>query len=219
MESDLGPCAQFSIYHLVQLEEGEERLKPSIGSKALYRQEVTVIGRGDSQAAASQPPSFNTEQQGRTPPLLEPPIVDAHYPTSPKTLGDIARVLRSKNAGPYEITFDVMFATESIFQLVKSSGCLNAAVIAELNNISEGQVIWSGFFDQALAYKATIPRLWRGKPTPNGGFMESDVHGSQKYIGLLNLPLTKDFLIKWSELITKRRQDSGVWTPVRPLGS
>ncbi|KAF2446173.1 hypothetical protein P171DRAFT_430385 [Karstenula rhodostoma CBS 690.94] len=219
MESDLGPCAQFSIYHLVQLDEGEERLKLSPGSNAIYRQEVTVIGRGDSQAAAYQVSSFNTEQHGRVPPLLDAPIADAHYPTSPKTLGDIAHVLRSKNAGPYEITFDVMFATESIFWLVKSSGCLNAAVIAELNEITEDQVIWSGFFDQALAYKATIPRLWRGTPTPNGGFMESDVHGSQRYIGLLNLPLTKDFLVRWSEMVAKRRKDSGVQTPVRPVGS
>ncbi|OAG05721.1 uncharacterized protein CC84DRAFT_1205449 [Paraphaeosphaeria sporulosa] len=210
MESDLGPCAQFSIYHLVQLEEGEERLKLGTDSNALYRQELTVIGRGHSQPAISDPPYSKKEEHGQTPPLLETSIGGAHYPTSPKTLGDIARVLRSKNAGPYEITFDVMFATQPVFQLVKSSGCLNAAVIAGLNGISKDQVIWSGFFDQALAYKATIPRLWRGNPTPNGGFMESDVHGSQRYIGLLNLPLSKAFLVEWSDLVAKRRVDSGV---------
>ncbi|KAL5445526.1 hypothetical protein PMIN06_008065 [Paraphaeosphaeria minitans] len=132
MESDLGPCAQFSIYHLVQLEEGEERLKLSTELNAIYRQELTIIGRGHSQPATSDPPSSKYEEQGQIPPLLETSISDAHYPISPKTLGDIARVLRSKNAGPYEITFDVMFANEPIFQLVKLSGCLNAAVIAGL---------------------------------------------------------------------------------------
>lgn len=136
------------------------------------------------------------------------------YPISPKTLGDIARVLRSKNAGPYEITFDVMFATESIFKLVKSSGLVNAAVIAELNDIDADQVIWSGFFDQALAYKATIPRMRKGQPAPNGGFMEKDVHGSQRYVGLMNLPLSGDFLAAWSELIAERRASRGVQSAV-----
>ncbi|KAJ4353830.1 uncharacterized protein N0V89_005560 [Didymosphaeria variabile] len=219
MESELGPCAQFSIYHLVELEEGEERLKLSDGSNALYRQEVSVIGRGDSQAASYQPASLSTEQYKQTTTVLGAPVTDNHFPTSPKTLGDIARVLRSKNAGPYEITFDVMFATESIFQLVKSSGFLNAAVIAKLNGIREDEVIWSGFFDQALAYKATIPRLWKGKPTPNGGFMESDVHGSQKYIGLLNMPLPEEFAHKWDEMMAKRREDSGVQTVITPPAS
>jgi hypothetical protein len=219
MESDLGPCAQFSIYHLVELEEGEERLELSTGSNALYRQEVTVVGRGDPQAAGIQPSYLNAEQQELTLPNLDAPVTEAHSPTSPKVLGDIAHVLRSKNAGPYEITFDVIFTSEHVFQLVKSSGCLNAAVVAELNDIREDQVIWSGFFDQALAYKATIPRMWRGKPTPNGGFMESDVHGSQKYIGLLNMPLPKDFVVEWDSMVSKRRDDSKVRTPASPVGS
>jgi hypothetical protein len=219
MESDLGPCAQFSIYHLVELEPGEERLKLSTDSNALYRQEVNVIGRGDPQAAKIQPPSSDAEQQEQKLPVSNAPVTDAHYPTSPKVLGDIAHVLRSKNAGPYEITFDVIFTAEPVFQLVKSSGCLNAAVVAELNDIREDQVIWSGFFDQALAYKATIPRMWRGKPTPNGGFMESDVHGSQKYIGLLNMPLPKNLVVEWNSMVAKRREDSGVRAPVSPVQS
>ncbi|KAL1608232.1 hypothetical protein SLS60_003171 [Paraconiothyrium brasiliense] len=219
MESELGPCAQFSIYHLVELEEGEERLKLNNGSNALYRHEVALIGRGDSRVDSSQPKSLSTDQYSPTTTVSEAPITEDQFPTSPKTLGDVARVLRSKNAGPYEITFDVMFATGSIFQLVKSSGFLHAAVIAKLNGIREDEVIWSGFFDQALAYKATIPRLCKGKPTPNGGFMESDVHGSQKYIGLLKMPLPDAFVCAWDEMMAKRREDSGVQTSITPPAS
>jgi len=48
----------------------------------------------------------------------------------PKTLADLAKVIRSKNAGPFEITFDVMFDQEPVYQLVKRSGVINAARIA-----------------------------------------------------------------------------------------
>ena len=201
MESELGPCAQFSIYHLVALEEGEERLRLDTTSNALYRQKVSVIGKGSPGASLCTPPP-TIRLQGKEPPV-QSPRTRPKSPLSPKTLGDIAKVLRSKNAGPWEITFDVIFSSERVFQLVKSVGFLNAATIANLNGIREEDVIWNGFFDQALAYKATIPRLYKGKPSPNGGFMESDVHGSQKYIGLLNLPLPKELSEKWDEVRAK----------------
>jgi hypothetical protein len=198
LESELGPCAQFSIYHLVELEEGEERLRLNDTSNALYRQQILNLGQGKPQPSLARPPAM-------LPAKMEPPAMHVtptkmKYPAQPKTLGDVARVLRSKTAGPWEITFDVMFDTEAIFQLVKSTNFLNAAVLAELNGIREEEVVWSGFFDQALAYKGTIPRLQRGKPAANGGFMENDVHGSQKYIGLLTLPLPEEFINKWGAL-------------------
>ncbi|KAF1971834.1 hypothetical protein BU23DRAFT_645754 [Bimuria novae-zelandiae CBS 107.79] len=205
MESELGPCAEFSIYHLVELEEGEERLNMDDNSNALYRQKVSVIGRGAPQKPQSleAPQPSETVQPRKIPLTLLASTVDTQYPTHPKTLGDITRVLRSKNAGPYEITFDVMFSTARIYQLVKSSNLLSAAVIARLHDMREDEVIWSGFFDQALAWKATIPRTRRGQPVPAGGFMESDVHGSQKYIRLLNLPLPRKFVEKWDGVVAR----------------
>lgn len=201
MESELGPCAQFSIYHLMELEEGEERLNLGATSNGLYRQKVSVIGKGGP--AESHPRSPLTVQPKAKLPSVQNPPKKPEYPASPKTLGDIARVLRSKNAGPWEITFDVIFGSEPVFQLVKTTGFLDAAAIGKLTGIREEEVIWNGFFDQALAYKATVPRLYKGKPSPNGGFMENDVHGSQKYIGLLNLPLPKELLEKWDEVRAK----------------
>lgn len=216
MDIELGPCAEFSIYHLVELQEGEERLKLKDDSHALYRQEVTVIGHGLENATTSKEPPAYPEQEKQTPTVSKAPAAENPYPASPKSLGDIARVLRSKNAGPYEITFDVMFASKPIFDLVKASGLLNAGKIAELNGIKEDQIIWSGFFDQALAYKATIPRLRKGKPSPNGGFMENDVHGSQKYIGLLNMPLPEDFVCKWDAMVAREQGVTDIRTVISP---
>ncbi|ORX90663.1 CAIB/BAIF family enzyme [Clohesyomyces aquaticus] len=114
-------------------------------------------------------------------------------------LGDLARVLRSKNAGPYELTFDVMFETERVYRMVKEADLLNQSVVAQLFDLPENDIIWSGFFDQALAFKATIPRMRYGKSEPSGGFMESDVHGSQNYTGLLNLRLPQAFVQRLAE--------------------
>lgn len=202
VEIPLGPCAQFSIYHLMAVEEGEERLRLSDDSNALFRQEVTMVGVPTKPQVVPLEPSKHRRGLSLLDDEGGPVPEDDTKP--PKTLGDVAGILRSKNAGPYEVTFDVMFKTEDIFRLVKESDILNAAAVARLFDLTEDDIIWSGFFDQALAYKATIPRLWKGKVAPNGGFMENDVHGSQRYIGLMNMELPESFVESWKNLQVQR---------------
>ena len=110
-------------------------------------------------------------------------------------LGDIARV-RSKNAGPFEITYDALFDSEAEYNLVKQSWALhNERVCKAIGLENESDVIWSGFFDPAHAYKITAPRLRDGRRVASGSFMEGDVHASQKYIGLMNLPLPAELIV------------------------
>jgi hypothetical protein len=99
-------------------------------------------------------------------------------------LADIASIVRSKNAGPYELTFDVMFPNDEVYQKVKDLNLLTADTIAKLYKIPVERVIASVFFDQARAYKATIIR-----PAVSGGFAETDTHGSQQHIPLMYLSL------------------------------
>ena len=47
-------------------------------------------------------------------------------------LKDIAAVIRSKNAGPYELTLDVIFTDAAVFQKVCQKKIINSAVIAKL---------------------------------------------------------------------------------------
>ncbi len=47
-------------------------------------------------------------------------------------LADIAILIRSKNAGPFTLTFDIMFADLASYQRVKSAGALNPAAFAAL---------------------------------------------------------------------------------------
>lgn len=201
MHIELGPCAQFSIYHLMDLKPGEERLHTESNPQGLYTQLINTFGQGKPQhtdgvkqmdilksAAPEKTHSINGVPQKETSSL-------------PKTLGDIARVVRSKNAGPFEITFDVIFEKPAVYQLVKDFGVLTTKAIAPLIDIAEEDIIWSGFYDQALAFKATIPRLRKGKVVPNGGFMENDVHASQQYIGLLYMELPHGFASQWEAIM------------------
>lgn len=201
-----GPCAKFCMYHLMKLNKGEERLRINDKSEALFSQTVTIIGKGQSTPSTNGSSPTSSPVESFTPPVDKKKLANGVLETQPeyqkslpKTLGDVARVLRSKNSGPYEITFDVMFETEGEYRLVKNANILNRDVVAKLLEVREEDIIWIGFFDQARAFKATIPRMWRGKSVSGGSFMESDMHGAQKYLGLFNMKLSERFIQAWKE--------------------
>ncbi|KAI8307587.1 hypothetical protein K4K61_003474 [Colletotrichum sp. SAR11_59] len=189
LEIETGPCCQFSVYHLMDLDPGEERL----GSR-LIRATVNTIGSPnklktrfvDRQAPPRQ--QLATPSHQKQSPILTTNSQDGGKRT-PQTLSDISRVLRSKNAGPYEITIDAIFESKSMFEAVKDSGLLSAEAVAHALNVSQHDIIWTGFFDPAMAFKVTIPRFRAGKRAPAGSFMENDIHGSQQHLGLSTLRL------------------------------
>lgn len=199
---ELGPCAQFSVYHLMQLEAGEDQLKLHQGSPGLFKLKATQIeAKNASGVIRDMPPSAEptakVEVESHVPKLADSPQMKK---ISPETLGDISSLLRSKNAGPYEITLDVMFESQALYQLVKDANFLNTASMAKLFKIAEDDIVWDGFFDQAHAYKVTVPRLRNGKPTASGGYMENDVHASQQYISFMNLSLPPEVVEGWNKL-------------------
>ena len=97
-------------------------------------------------------------------------------------LADLAKVIRSKNAGPYELTFDVMFADAEIAAKVKKTNILTRATIADLYGVSEHDIIACLWWDPAFAFKATIKRR-----VVSGGFLERDAHGSVQHMPLMTL--------------------------------
>lgn len=99
-----------------------------------------------------------------------------------KSLRDLARVVRSKNSGPFELTLDVIFAEPDVYRVVKASGVLSRAAIARLYRIPEDRVLVAEFFDPALAFKATIVR-----PQSSGTVGETDTYGGQQHAPLLDL--------------------------------
>lgn len=96
-------------------------------------------------------------------------------------LKDIASVIRSKNAGPYELTLDIILKEREMFDKLKAAGIINAEVIARLYKIPVEDVLSIVYFPNALAIKATIVR-----PLASGNMGERDVYGAQQHAPLVN---------------------------------
>ena len=96
-------------------------------------------------------------------------------------LKDIASVIRSKNAGPYELTLDIILKEREMFDKLKAAGIINAEVIARLYKIPVEDVLSIVYFPNALAIKATIVR-----PLASGNIGERDVYGAQQHAPLVN---------------------------------
>ena len=75
-----------------------------------------------------------------------------------KKLVELAKTIRSKNAGTDKITFDIIFREKENYELVKKSGALTKATIAKLYNIPEERISDFLEFDPAYAIKFTIYR-------------------------------------------------------------
>lgn len=98
-------------------------------------------------------------------------------------LAELARLIRSKNAGPFELTFDIMFDDAPTYERVKRSGAVTRESIAARYGLEPGKV---KFFlcDHALAIKASIPR-----PYFQGDPRDSDGHGGQQYAPLMDIEI------------------------------
>lgn len=99
-------------------------------------------------------------------------------------LTELATVIRSKNAGPYELTFDIIFKSPEIYQQVKELKLITANTFIELYGVSPEQIISFVEFDPAHAIKATVVR-----ERPSGDLGETDVYGAQQHAPLLGLTL------------------------------
>lgn len=98
-------------------------------------------------------------------------------------LGDIAKACKSKNAGPFELTLDIMFADAATFERVRATGVITPALIARLYNVAESAVVFTEF-PPAYAWKATIERR-----IPSGAVGDTDVYGAQQHAPLLDVQI------------------------------
>lgn len=94
---------------------------------------------------------------------------------------ELARVLRSKNAGPLCLTFDVMFDTYEQLDYVMRSGALTPEAVAALYGTAPEDVSILRY-DIVNSVKITIPRAF-----PSGSVFDTDIYGCQQHIPLGNL--------------------------------
>jgi hypothetical protein len=97
------------------------------------------------------------------------------------TIADLAVLVRSKNAGPFWLTIDVMFDSEDSYRRVRDSEVINRAGIARMFGRDPDSIIVVNH-DVALAIKVSFPR-----PQSSGSKYDSDVYGGQQYAPLLSL--------------------------------
>ena len=97
---------------------------------------------------------------------------------------ELADVVRSKNAGPYELTIDIIFDNIEAYKLVKDKAVITREKIARLYQVSLTDVKDVIYFEPARAIKVTLKR-----PIPAGSPGERDVYGAQQHAPLLDLEL------------------------------
>lgn len=100
---------------------------------------------------------------------------------APARLYELARLIRSKNAGPFMLTIDVMFDDAASYARVRDAGVLHPELIGRVYGLDAADV---QIFDYrpALAFKISIPR-----PMTSGGRLDSDVYGGQFHSPLVML--------------------------------
>jgi Domain of unknown function (DUF4387) len=98
-------------------------------------------------------------------------------------LADIARVIRSKNAGPRRLTLDIMFGSDVDYQRVVQSPALGAAAIGRLYRVPADAVRIIPY-PAGRAIKILLPRsIMAGDPG------DYDVYGAQQHAPLLGIEI------------------------------
>jgi hypothetical protein len=96
-------------------------------------------------------------------------------------LKDIAKACKSKNAGPFHITLDIMFDDAELFARVAATKVINVDLIAGLYGVDPSEVVFTEYAP-AFAWKATIPRR-----IVSGAVGDTDIYGAQQHAPLLEI--------------------------------
>ena len=96
-------------------------------------------------------------------------------------LADVAYAIKSANAGPTWITFDVLFADSATYEAVVATNAVSPEALAVRFHVAAEDVrVYA--IDSIRTIKATIPRR-----TPSGGPDETDFDGTQQFAPLLDI--------------------------------
>ena len=99
-----------------------------------------------------------------------------------KNILDIARVVSSKNSGPYELVLDIMLKDRQLFDALRTSGQFSPERIAKAYGVGVEEIRRIVWFEPANAVKVVMPRrIVSGAPG------DADVYGAQQHAPLLGL--------------------------------
>jgi hypothetical protein len=183
LEIPLGEVCNFNIYHLMEVDD----------PAALFPYHAVELGSSNNSSKrdltfgnATPGPLFKTVTSTKSTSNTE--ILANLLPHGDGlqdgliSLPSLAEVLRSKLAGPFEISFDIIFYDLAGFERAKNSGQLTPEKIAPLYGVKTEDMITCQFFRQAKAFKCTIPRVGKA-----GGLGDRDLHASQQHVPLMGI--------------------------------
>ena len=98
-------------------------------------------------------------------------------------LYEMAKLIRSKNAGPFQLTIDILFDDSTTYERVLESGVLTPGRFAALYSVPADEVHVIPY-QAAHAVKITIPRR-----NVSGDLADGDIMGGQQYGPLVELEI------------------------------
>jgi hypothetical protein len=96
-------------------------------------------------------------------------------------LRDIAKLIRTKNAGPFQLTLDIMFPDARSYEHVVASGVISKPSMARFFGVDE-EVVKLFNYAPGNAIKVTVPRL-----VTSGDPADTDLFGGQQFGPLVDL--------------------------------
>ena len=117
----------------------------------------------------------------REPAALQQPLHQPQHQPLHQPLHEVARYVRSKNAGPFWVTIDVFCDDDASFERVSHAPALQANVVAALYGMEEGCVLRFAI-PSLRVLKLSFPRT-----ASQGATADRDCHAAQVFVPLLDL--------------------------------
>ncbi|MFG1665302.1 DUF4387 domain-containing protein [Streptomyces sp. Y7] len=102
------------------------------------------------------------------------------------TLLDFCSLVRSKNAGPFTLTFDFMCHDRAAYDALVATGFLSKDLFGRLYGVHPAHILLVNH-PLALAVKVSLPR-----PEIQGDLRDADCYAGQQYAPLMDLPIEPD---------------------------
>jgi len=169
-EQDAGEVFRWNVYHLLDLQPGEE----------VSMFPVNYVDIASGELAAEEPVHYTAEELKDFDSAEPARLVTKVVPREEALMMDVAKIVRSKNSGPFELTFDIMFDDLETYERVKSADVLSNDVMQRLYSVKEEDILTNMYFEPARAWKCTIKRPWE-----QGSIGERDTLGTQQHAPLL----------------------------------